>query len=68
MTKQVDISDAGRALCHLSKEFDAAEAAVHDRLANLLKAQDRLREAIINRDAVQRALTLTAQFVAKETK
>lgn len=63
-----DLSDAGRAMCHLSAQLEEAEKAVKLKLMDVFNAQTRLSEAIQNRDAIQRAMNLTAQFVAEETE
>jgi hypothetical protein len=62
------LSDAGRALAFLSTQLDGAEMAVSVLLRDVLTAQEALRKGIAQRDAVQQALNLTAQYVARETK
>ena len=67
-TRMNEISDAGRALSFLAQALETAEVDVLELLGVVLEAQEHLRTAIDSRDAVQKALNLAAQFVARETK
>jgi len=66
--KNADISNAGRAMVFLSQQLELMERSVGTRLTQVLTAQESLRRAIDERDAIQKALNLAAQFVARGTK
>lgn len=65
---KTDISKAGQMASVLAQQLESAEDSVSRRMADLLRATDLLREAIIKRDTIQTALNLTAQFVERETE
>jgi hypothetical protein len=64
----IALSDAGRALAFLSVGLGDAEKVVQTELRAVFDAQERLRQAIDARDAIQKTLNLTARYVAAETK
>ena len=63
-----DISDAGNALAFLSVKHAEVDRLVNESMVRILKEQRKLSRLISGRDAIERTINITAQFVARETK
>lgn len=52
----ISLSDASKCLVVLGTEYDQREQEVRAALAEVFIAQDKLRQAIDNRDAIERTI------------